>query len=100
MIRPYLKGNPPYSIRSVTISFVQPIVPYYKPYNRPFKYLEYKKDFNLDAHVWIFKTIFKINGEMVDEEITNIFNFTLRNNALIGAITIYDHPKCRFIGLK
>ncbi len=99
-IPPYLKNNHSYSIGSVIITFVQPIVPYFKPYNRPFNYLEYKNDSDLDVHVWIFKAVFKTNGEMVDEEITNLFNFTLRNNALDWCNNnIWDHPNCRFIGL-
>jgi hypothetical protein len=36
---------------------------------RPLNYLEYKKDYDLDAHVQVFKAIIKINNETVDEEI-------------------------------
>ncbi len=30
----------------------------------------------------VFKTTTEINGKMVDEVITNLFNFTLKDNAL------------------
>jgi hypothetical protein len=41
----------------------------------------YKKDFNLDVHVRIFKVAIKANNETIDEKITNMFNFTLKDNA-------------------
>ncbi len=41
----------------------------------------YKKDSDLDVHVWIFKAIIQTNDETIDEVITNCFNFMLRNNA-------------------
>ncbi len=37
-------------------------------------------DFNHD--VWVFKTIIKANGDKIYEEITNMFNFTLRDTTL------------------
>jgi hypothetical protein len=46
------------------------------------KYLEYKKNNNLDVDVWVFKATIKVNGETIDEEITNLFNFMLKDNAL------------------
>jgi hypothetical protein len=46
------------------------------------KYLEYKKNNNLDAHVWVFKAAIKVNGETIDEKITNLFNFMLKDNGL------------------
>ncbi len=30
----------------------------------------------------VFKTTTKVNGKMIDEVITNLFNFTLKDNAL------------------
>jgi hypothetical protein len=63
-------------------TFVQPIVPYYRAYMRPFNYHKYKKNFDIDVNVQIFKIVIKVNGEMVNEEITNMFNFTLKVNAL------------------
>ncbi len=41
---------------------------------------KYKKNFDLDAHVRVFKVAMKANGEMIDEEIANLFNFMLRDN--------------------
>jgi hypothetical protein len=67
--------------KSVVITFVQPIIPYSKTSRRPLNYLEYKKGFDLDAHVQVFETTIKANGETVNEEITNLFNFTLKDNA-------------------
>jgi hypothetical protein len=62
---------------------MQPIVPYFKPYNEPLNYFKYKNDYNPTVHVWVFKATIKANGEIIDEKITNLFNFTLRNmNAL------------------
>ncbi len=64
-----------------TITSMQQVVPYSKPFRRPLNYLEYKKNHDLDAHVQVFKIAIKANDEMVDEEITNLFNSTLRDNA-------------------
>jgi len=67
----------------IVVTFVQPIVPYYRAYMRPFNYHKYqKKKFDIDVNVQIFKIVIKVNGEMVNEEITNMFNFTLKVNAL------------------
>jgi hypothetical protein len=38
------------------------------------------KPFNLDAHVWVFKAIIKDKGEIINEEVFNLFNFTLKDN--------------------
>lgn len=59
---------------------MQPIIPYFRPFKRPLNYLEYKQNFDLDVHVQVFKIVIKVHGEMIDEEITNMFNFTSRNN--------------------
>lgn len=40
-----------------------------------------KKNYNMDVHVWIFEATIKTNGETLDEEITNLFNFTFKGNA-------------------
>lgn len=45
-------------------------------------YPPYKKNFDLDVHVQVFKIVIKTNGEMINVEITNLFNFTLIDNAL------------------
>jgi hypothetical protein len=52
-------------------------------YRRPFNYFKYKKDSNLDARVRVFKATIKVNGDlMLIEEIKNLSNFTLKDNAL------------------
>jgi hypothetical protein len=68
---------------------------------KPLNYLEYKKNFDLDVHVWIFKATIKANGEMVDEEIANLFNFTLRDNTSNSCNNyMRDNPNCRFADLE
>jgi hypothetical protein len=54
--------------------------PYYKPFKRPLNYFEYKKDSDPNIHVQVFKVIIKVNDETIDEEIINLFNFTLRDD--------------------
>ncbi len=63
------------------MSFVQPIVPYSRPFKRPLNYPDYKKNFDTNAHVQIFKVAIKANGETVNEKLINMFNFTLKDNA-------------------
>jgi len=50
-IRPNLGRYPLKPPRGITMSYVQPTVPYYRPFRRPLNYLEYKKDFDPDVHV-------------------------------------------------
>jgi hypothetical protein len=40
----------------------------------------YKKDSNLNVHVWIFKDAIQAKNEIVLKEIINMFNFTLKDN--------------------
>ncbi len=100
-IPPNLGGDflePP---KNVAITFVQPIIPYSKPSRRPLNYLEYKKGFDLDAHVRVFETTIKANGETINEEIKNLFNFTLKENASNWCNNyMIDHPNCRFTNLE
>jgi hypothetical protein len=58
---------------------MQPTVPYFRPYNEPLDYLKFKNDYNPNVHVWVFKVTVKANGEIIDEKITNLFNFTLKD---------------------
>jgi hypothetical protein len=77
---------------------MQPVVPYFRPYKKPLNYHKYKKDYDLDGHVRVFKVFIKVNGEMVDEEIANLFNFTLRDNAFKWCNNyMQDHPNYRFV---
>jgi hypothetical protein len=55
-------------------------------------YLEYKKNSNLDAHVGVFKTIIKVNDEPINEEITKIFNFTLKKECIKLVQYLYVKP--------
>jgi hypothetical protein len=68
-------------LSGATTTSMQPVVPYFKPFRRPLDYHEYKKYLNLDAHVRVFKVTITTNDEMIDEEIVNLFNFTLKDNA-------------------
>jgi hypothetical protein len=45
-----------------------------------FQYPTYVKDIDLDVHIRIFKKMIKANGETMQTNIMNLFNFTLRNN--------------------
>ncbi len=67
--------------RGATIAFVQPIIPYSRPFRRPLNYPKYKKNSKLDVHVQVFKADIKANNETVDEKITNLFNCTLKDDA-------------------
>jgi hypothetical protein len=35
------------------------------------------KDIDHDVHIRVFKKIIKVNGEIVDDDIINLFGFTL-----------------------
>ncbi len=50
-VPPDLIGDPPKPSRCVTIVIGQPVVPYFRPFKRPFNYPKYKKDFDSNAHV-------------------------------------------------
>jgi hypothetical protein len=71
-------------------------------YRRPFNYPKYKKDFNSDARVRVLKTTIKVNGDlMVNEEITNLLNFTLKDNASNWYNNyMRDFLNCRFVDLE
>jgi hypothetical protein len=79
---------------------VQLVIPYYRPYKTPLNYLKYKKNYDPNAHVQIFKATIKVNGETMDEEITNLFNFTLKANASYWCNNyMRDHPNYRFVDM-
>lgn len=64
-------------------------------------YLEYKKNFDPNVHVQVFKVTIKVNGEMVDEEIANLFKFTLRDNAFNWCNNyMWDNPNYKFANLE
>jgi hypothetical protein len=46
------------------------------PYQK-LQYPTYVKDTNLDAHIRVFEKTIKANGEIVETDIINLFDFTL-----------------------
>jgi hypothetical protein len=44
------------------------------------QYLTYVTNTNINAHIKVFKKVIKINGEMVEANIVNLFGFTLRDS--------------------
>lgn len=80
-IPPNLGKDPLEPWRGATIASVQPIIPYSRPFRKPLNYPEYKKNFKLNVHVQVFKADIKANNETIDEKITNLFNFTLKDDA-------------------
>lgn len=98
---PDLGGDPPEPPRGVTITSMQHALLYFRPFNTPLNYLKYKKYFDPDVHVRVFKTIIKFNNEMINEQIANLFNFTIRNNAYDWCNNyMWDHPNHRFVNLE
>jgi hypothetical protein len=80
---------------------VQPIVLYFRPFKRPLNYLEYKKNYDPDVHVRVFKAAIKVNNETTNEEIKNMFNFTLKNNAFNWFNNyIRSNPNYRYADLE
>jgi hypothetical protein len=64
-------------------------------------YRQYKKDSNPDAHVQVFKADIKANDEVVDEKITNVINFTFKNNTFNWCNNyMRNNPNYRFVNLK
>jgi hypothetical protein len=49
----------------------------------PYKKLQYPtsvKNIDLDVHIKVFKKANKTNGEIMEDDIINLFGFILRNN--------------------
>jgi hypothetical protein len=96
-----LRGDLLEPIGSVIVAYVQLVIPYSRPYKKPFNYLKYKKNFDPNAHVRVFKATIKANYEMIDEEISNWFNFTSKDNGSNWCNNyMQDHPNCKFANLK
>jgi hypothetical protein len=53
-----------------------------RPYYRPLNYLEYVKDFDVDAHVKVFKFAIIAKSEINDAKIVNLFSFTIVTKVL------------------
>jgi hypothetical protein len=52
---------------------------YVRPNRVAFKYLDFKKDVDLDAHVKVFNFAVKANVETFKKYIINVFSYTLKN---------------------
>jgi hypothetical protein len=48
------------------MNFDRPPLPPNRPYHQPLNYLEYVKDFDVDAHVKVFKVAIIANDEIDD----------------------------------
>jgi hypothetical protein len=48
------------------------------PYKK-LQYPTYVKDIDLNVHIKVFKKAIKINDEMVEADIINLFGFTIRD---------------------
>jgi hypothetical protein len=55
---------------------------YVRPNRVALKYLNFKKDVDLDAHVKVFNSIVKTNIEISEEYIVNVFNYMLKVTTL------------------
>jgi hypothetical protein len=49
---------------------------------KPLNYFEYKKDFDTNVHVRVFKAVIKVDSETMNQEIVNLFNLILKDNSL------------------
>jgi hypothetical protein len=52
---------------------------YVRPNMVALKYLDFKKDVNLDVHVRVFNSIIKANAKTSEEYIINVFNYMLKD---------------------
>jgi len=65
------------------------------------QYPTYVKDIDLDVHINIFKKMINANGETMQTNIMNLFNFTLRDNILDwGENFVQDHHNYTFEELQ
>jgi hypothetical protein len=55
---------------------------YVKPNRVACKYLDFKKDVDLDVHVKVFNFVIKTNVETSEEYIINVFNYMLKDTTL------------------
>jgi hypothetical protein len=55
---------------------------YVKPNMVAFKYLDFKKDVDSDAHVRMLNFVVKTNEKTFEEYIINVFSYTLRYTTL------------------
>jgi len=59
------------------------------------------KDIDPDAHIKVLKIYIKVNGEIMEANIANLFGFILQNNILEwGGNFVQDHPNYTFEELE
>ncbi len=77
---------------------VQPISePTTKMRYKKLQYPTYFKDTNANVHIKIFKKAIKVNDEIVEFDIINLFGFILRDNIFEwGENYVQNHPNCTF----
>ncbi len=79
---------------------VQPEQTHKLPYEK-FPYPTYVKDNDLDAHIKVFKKTIRTNGETMEVDIINLFNFTLQDIILEwGENFVQDCPNYTFDELE
>ncbi len=70
------------------------------PYRKP-QYPTYVKDIELDVHIKVFKKAIKVNGEIVESDIINMYGFTLQSNIFEWEENyVQDHLNCTFDELE
>jgi hypothetical protein len=81
-IPPNPRRDLPKPLGGSIVIVVQHVVPYFKPFKGPLNYPKYKKNFDCNVHVRVFKVVIKATNQIIYiEEIANMLNFTLRDNA-------------------
>jgi hypothetical protein len=66
------------------------------PYKK-LQYPTYVKDTDLDVHIKVFKKVIKVNGEIVEVDIINLFGFTLKDSIYKwGENFVQDHLSSTF----
>jgi hypothetical protein len=87
-----LPWYPPVSVQSKPSSKL----PYHK-----LQYRRYVQDINLDVHIKVFKKKIRVNGEIVEANIINLFGYLLKDNIYEwGKSFVQDHPNCTFEELE
>jgi hypothetical protein len=65
------------------------------------QYPNYVKNIDPNAHIRILKKTIKINGEIIEDDIINLFSFTLRDNIFEwGENYVQDNPNYTFEELE
>jgi hypothetical protein len=71
-----------------------------QPYKKPLNYLKYKKKLNVETCVPVFKATIII-GKTMDEDIMNMFMFTLKGTFLNWCTNyLRDYPNYKFAKLE